>query len=74
MSFSSGSANSPEPPSHFTPEEMAEWRRRLAEASRNNVFCHCKTCDREWVASQVEPCVCGSKAVEHILCWQFPDG
>ncbi len=61
-------------PRYFTPAELQEWQRRLAEASRNNVLCHCRECDREWVASQPEPCVCGSKRIEHIACWQFPDG
>ena len=30
--------------------------------------------NREWVASKPEACVCGSKSVAHIMCWQFPHG
>ena len=56
-------------------EEQAEWHRRLAEASRNNVFCHCRQCGEEWVASEQEACHhCGGLEVEAIACWQFPDG
>lgn len=63
------------PPRQFTPEELQAWQRGLAEANRNNIFCHCKDCDREWVASSDDvPCQCGSKRVEYIACWQFPDG
>jgi rubrerythrin len=59
----------------FTPTEHREWQRRLAEANRNNVFCHCRQCGYEWVASAPVPCSdCGAKDVEFILCWQFPDG
>ena len=55
--------------------ERTEWDRRLAEASRNNVFCHCRQCAEEWVASKREAChQCGSMDVEAIACWQFPDG
>ncbi len=63
------------PPEWFTPEELADWQRRLAEANRHNVFCHCRDCDAEWVGSAPLPCpTCGSDSIEHILCWQFPDG
>jgi len=58
----------------FTSIELKEWQQSLEEANRHNVFCHCRACDYEWVASKPEPCVCGSKSVEHIACWQFPDG
>ncbi|KAM3092085.1 hypothetical protein ACKFKG_23550 [Phormidesmis sp. 146-35] len=58
----------------LTPTELYEWQRSLEEANRHNIFCHCRKCDREWVASKPEACVCGSKSVEYIACWQFPDG
>ncbi len=59
---------------HFTPEELRQWQAGLAEASRNNVLCHCRRCDREWMASAAGmPCDCGSTHVECIACWQFPD-
>jgi len=62
-------------PQQLSPEELAEWRRRFDEANRANVFCHCRQCDEEWVASKKEPCHhCGSLNVQAIACWQFPDG
>ncbi len=61
-------------PPPFTPLELQDWQQSLEEANRHNVFCHCRKCEREWVASQPEACVCGSKSVESIACWQFPDG
>ncbi len=62
-------------PQQLSPEELAEWQRCLAEANRNNVFCHCRQCNEEWVASGKEACHhCGSLNVESIACWQFPDG
>jgi hypothetical protein len=61
-------------PSAFTPAEQDDWQRRLAEANRCNIFCHCRQCQREWVSSTPEACVCGSQQVETIACWQFPDG
>jgi hypothetical protein len=59
----------------LTPEELQEWHRSIAEANRSNVFCHCRQCDAEWVASSPKLCrVCGGQDIEFILCWQFPDG
>ncbi|NJL88150.1 MAG: hypothetical protein HC886_22800 [Leptolyngbyaceae cyanobacterium SM1_1_3] len=63
-----------EPPRQLTSEELQQWQRGIAEANRNNIFCHCKDCNYEWVASAEVPCQCGSKRVEYIACWQFPDG
>ncbi|MGF1600981.1 MAG: hypothetical protein ACFCU8_02995 [Thermosynechococcaceae cyanobacterium] len=60
--------------SHFSHQELQNWQQGLAEANRHNVFCHCRRCDREWVASAPVPCECGSADVESIACWQFPDG
>ena len=61
-------------PHQSTPEELSDWQQRLEEADRHNIFCHCRDCDAEWVASKPEACQCGSKNVEHLACWQFPDG
>lgn len=62
-----------EPQPQLSPTELQEWQRCLAEANKNNILCHCRQCDREWVASTNETCSCGSTRVEHIACWQFPD-
>lgn len=60
--------------SHFHPQELQEWQLKIEAANLYNIFCHCRQCDREWVASSSEvPCDCGSTNVEHIACWQFPD-
>lgn len=59
---------------HLSSEELADWQFRLRQANDNNIFCHCRRCDREWVASEPGVCVCGSRDVEYICCWQFPDG
>ncbi|HEY9827547.1 MAG TPA: hypothetical protein V6D19_19080 [Stenomitos sp.] len=59
----------------FTPAQMDAWQQTLAEANCHNVFCHCRGCHAEWVASGPTPCKgCGSREIEYILCWQFPDG
>lgn len=58
---------------HFSPEELARWRFGLLQANHNNVLCHCRRCDRQWIASAPEPCPCGSTNIEAIPCWQFPD-
>ncbi|HHP7243260.1 MAG TPA: hypothetical protein ACFE0H_01095 [Elainellaceae cyanobacterium] len=59
--------------SPLSPSELQEWHRKIREASRNNVLCHCRVCDREWVSSAKTSCRCGSSNVEAIACWQFPD-
>ena len=61
-------------PPHITLAELELGREVIADLNRHNVFCHCRDCDREWVASNPEPCLCGSRKVEAIACWQFPDG
>ena len=60
-------------PPQLSPEELREWQLRIAEANRSNILCHCRQCDREWVASTHVACECGSRDVEYIACWQFPD-
>jgi hypothetical protein len=63
-----------QPPPHLTPTEYAQWQATLAEASRNNIWCHCRQCDREWVASTTaETCTCGSQNIQYVHCWMFPD-
>ena len=60
-------------PGYLSREELMEWQRRIEEANRNNIFCYCRACHREWVASRPEACLCGNRSIEHITCWQFPD-
>ena len=57
----------------IAPTDLALGRRIIADLNQHNVFCHCRDCDREWVASQPQRCICGSNQVEAIACWQFPD-
>ncbi|WP_199248116.1 hypothetical protein [[Phormidium] sp. ETS-05] len=61
--------------SQFTPTELHHWQLTLAEANRHNIFCHCRHCEAEWVDSSEEAACphCGSKNIERIACWQFPD-
>ena len=62
-------------PHQLTDGELRQWQVAIEAANRNNILCHCKRCDREWMASVGgTPCECGSQAVEYIACWQFPDG
>jgi hypothetical protein len=62
-----------DPPRQVSPAELHAWQQGIDEANKNNILCHCRQCDREWVASTNESCACGSDRVEHIACWQFPD-
>lgn len=56
------------------PDELRQWHANIESANRHNILCHCRQCDRQWVASDdKEPCTCGSRNVESINCWQFPD-
>jgi hypothetical protein len=57
----------------LTAQELQDWQLRIEAANLYNILCHCRVCDREWVASARVACECGSRAVEHIACWQFPD-
>lgn len=54
---------------------LREWQQKIDVANRNNIFCHCRCCDAEWVDSSFDAVCsnCGSSDVEHISCWQFPD-
>jgi hypothetical protein len=65
--------NSPEQQSRLSLEELQQWQAGIEEANQHNIWCHCRVCDREWVASDNIPCECGSRNVEYIACWQFPD-
>lgn len=62
-----------EPHPQLSQEELQEWQRCSEEANRYNIWCHCRHCEREWVASAEVACECGSKNVQYIACWQFPD-
>lgn len=55
--------------------ELQEWQAKIETANRNNIFCHCRACNTEWIDSSLEAICryCRSKDVEHISCWQFPD-
>jgi anaerobic ribonucleoside-triphosphate reductase len=55
--------------------QLIEWYKGIGIANRNNILCHCRSCDREWIDSVDDAtCIeCNSKDVEHISCWQFPD-
>ncbi len=57
-------------------ELIRQWQEKIKVADRNNIFCHCRFCGYEWVDSDLKPICksCGSKDVESISCWQFPDG
>ncbi|MBS0014879.1 MAG: hypothetical protein KFF72_00665 [Arthrospira sp. SH-MAG29] len=54
---------------------LETWRSQIRQADINNVFCHCRDCEAEWVGSAWdENCPsCGSTNIERISCWQFPD-
>ncbi|MGK7949109.1 MAG: hypothetical protein AB4368_09975 [Xenococcaceae cyanobacterium] len=61
-------------PSQLSPEERQEWLSKIQTANRNNIFCHCRRCGKEWIDSTFEAnCSCGSSDLERISCWQFPD-
>jgi hypothetical protein len=60
-------------PWHLDPDELREWQLKIEIANQHNIWCHCRQCDREWIASAPVACECGSVQVEHIACWQFPD-
>lgn len=55
-------------------DELREWQHKIELANRNNIFCNCRICGKEWIDSLFDAvCSCGSTNVEHISCWQFPD-
>jgi hypothetical protein len=55
--------------------QLRDWHLNIQKANRNNILCHCRNCDYEWVDSHndVACCRCGSQDVENVSCWQFPD-
>lgn len=55
---------------------IAQWQEKIKIANRNNIFCHCRNCNHEWVDSSFDAICnnCGNNNVERICCWQFPDG
>lgn len=53
---------------------LQDWQQKIQQANRHNILCHCRQCHYEWVDSSFEAvCRCGSRNVERISCWQFPD-
>lgn len=61
-------------PEQLEPEELQKWLNQIAQANHHNIFCHCRDCHQEWIASDLDShCPCGSYNVERIPCWQFPD-
>lgn len=55
-------------------KQLAQWRQQIAGANEYNIFCHCRDCEQEWVTSDEQaPCLCGSRNIQRIPCWQFPD-
>ncbi|MDR9402725.1 MAG: hypothetical protein RI580_04730 [Halothece sp. Uz-M2-17] len=55
---------------------IKQWQRQIELANQNNIFYHCRDCGEEWVESTEDSTceTCGSKNLEQIRCWQFPDG
>lgn len=64
-----------DPRQYLTQEELEIWHSEISRISQNNIFCHCQTCQAQWVSSSAAiVCLkCGSHRVESIACWQFPD-
>lgn len=54
---------------------LKAWQEKIEVANRNNIFCHCRACNYEWVDSSTqEICpICRNSNIEKISCWQFPD-
>lgn len=53
---------------------LSYWQEQIQLANQHNIFCKCRSCGKEWVDSSANAaCSCGSKQVERISCWQFPD-
>jgi hypothetical protein len=38
-------------PHQLEPEERQKWLNKIVKANQNNIFCHCRDCDWEWVDS-----------------------
>jgi rubrerythrin len=55
--------------------QLYQWYYGIKMANRNNIFCHCRNCNYEWVDSSSDAVCrqCGSQNIENISCWQFPD-
>jgi hypothetical protein len=75
INYSTHSFFLPNPaPVQLSLAEKQQWQAAIGQANYNNIFCHCQTCDRDWIASEpAKSCDCGSNQVEWIACWQFPD-
>ncbi|WP_013323626.1 hypothetical protein [Gloeothece verrucosa] len=70
-----GSGYMSENPPVLNAAELKEWQTKIETANRYNIFCHCRGCHAQWVDSSFDVICssCGSKDVEQISCWQFPD-
>ncbi|MDJ0615961.1 MAG: hypothetical protein QNJ63_04275 [Calothrix sp. MO_192.B10] len=57
------------------PQQLQQWHQGINNANRNNILCHCRVCEYEWMDSNfTATCVkCNSQDVERISAWQFPD-
>lgn len=31
-----------------------QWQEKIKVANRNNIFCHCRNCDNEWIDSSFD--------------------
>ncbi|AFY54885.1 hypothetical protein Riv7116_2369 [Rivularia sp. PCC 7116] len=62
--------------SNHNSSTIYQWQQKIKIANHNNIFCHCRDCNYEWVDSVFDAICheCGSANVEAISCWQFPDG
>lgn len=59
----------------INPKQLQQWYQGIDNANRNNILCHCRSCNYEWMGSSfTATCIqCHSKDVERISAWQFPD-
>ncbi|MGF1491984.1 MAG: hypothetical protein ACFBSC_05905 [Microcoleaceae cyanobacterium] len=60
-----------------SPQSLVKaWQAKVQIADQNNILSHCQSCGYEWVDSGEKSICshCGSKDIERIRCWQFPDG
>lgn len=38
------------------PDELQNWYQNIEQANRNNIFCHCRACNYEWIDSSTSFC------------------
>jgi hypothetical protein len=61
-----------DPPRQLSSAELHAWQQGIDEANKNNILCHCRQCDREWVASTNESCSCGAIVWSILPAGSFP--